>query len=81
MPIFDGGGGVPVIPLAYNSLSQVNDPDAFYVDCTTYFNDLISFAYPDINHPTASSFLDRAILSPTNATIDSINSVILTRLP
>lgn len=67
---FDAGDG-----------SLATDTDAFHLQCGDDFESPISFVYPDLSTVDATLFTDRAILSSTNDTIDSINDVVLDGLP
>lgn len=80
LPLYDCGDDIPAIPLAHNIDSPDKLSDAFLLHCTDDFEFLISFVYPDLSCNNATLFAKRAILSSTN-TIDSINDIILQRLP
>ena len=69
------------VPLAYVHSIPDLPPDPFAISNTSSFEDLIQFVYPDILDGDPIEFKTRAILSSTNATIDTINEHVLNMLP
>lgn len=51
--------------------------DFFVLSNTDSFEDLVNFVYQDILHGDPAAFETRAILSSTNATIDTMNAHVL----
>lgn len=73
--------GDETVPLAYVHDIPELTLDPFVIQNTDCFEDLIGFVYPDLLHADPADFKSRAILSSTNATIDTINEHILDVLP
>lgn len=72
--------GVETVPLAYVDTSE-SSRDPFAIASADSIEELIHFVYPDILEAEPTAFKSRAILSSTNATIDTINAHVLDILP
>ena len=73
--------GVDAVPLTYvHSMPNIAS-ERFVLGNTDYFEELINFVHPDILDADPTEFKARAILSSTNATIDTINAHVLDILP
>lgn len=68
--------GAKLVPLS--NTNDTSTTDHFSVQCTTDFNELVNFVYPDI-HEEATHLNDRAILATTNTSIDSCSEDISSR--